>query len=231
MGILTPVCATKRHTAKNVIWCSFMAGLLAVVMCIPAMAGQPLRKCSITPQQNCGRSMPRPQCGIELTCTDQPVQLGYSDGVCFRATCPGIWGVTHRRIDQASYRRRVFTYRHYHFTGYWDLKDQGAVQSGPVPLRELFLVLPDDLIELRLADPDCNARIEIKNLGYVKKGSVCELQKWLAYQSYLDGPALRRAAESESSSNKYAHCPVPYGDSLWSRIVGLGQILNIPTCW
>ena len=34
MGIFTPVCATKRHTAKTLIWCSFMAGLLAVVLYI-----------------------------------------------------------------------------------------------------------------------------------------------------------------------------------------------------
>ena len=176
-------------------------------------------------------SAPQPRCAIELTCTDDYVQLGYSDGVCFRATCPGIWGLIHRRVDQASYRRRVFTYRHYHFRGYWDLKDEGAVQSGIAPLRELFLVLPDDLIELRLADQDCKARIEIKNLGYIKKGSVEELKKWLAYHSYLDGPALQRAAESKADTNRGCNQPLPWGHNLWSGVVGMGRFLGLPTCW
>ncbi|MEJ2719428.1 MAG: hypothetical protein P8182_20245, partial [Deltaproteobacteria bacterium] len=128
-------------------------------------AGPPLIKCS--PQPQClpgprGLSDPSPRCGIEITCTDKPVQLGYSDGVRFRATCPGVWAVLHKRVDQASFRRRIWTYRHFAFKGYWELKDRGAIESGPVPIREVFLVMPDDLIEFRLRDPDPYARVEFR---------------------------------------------------------------------
>ena len=88
----------------------------------------------------------------------------------------------HRRADQASFRRRDFTYRHYAFKGIWQLKDQGAIESGPAACRELFLVLPEDLIEFKLRDPDCNTAIEIRSLGYIKTGTVEELKKWLAYK-------------------------------------------------
>lgn len=163
-------------------------------------AGPPLQKCYST--QQAPRCAPpsnkdQPECGIEITCTDGPVQLGYTQGVCFRATCPGIWAVIHRRIDQKSFRERFLTYRHYSFAGYWKLKDAGIIGSGPVDLRELFLVLPEDLIEFRLAGPDCNARVELRNLGYLKKGSVCELQRWLADHAYFAGPAL--AAQQEAA--------------------------------
>lgn len=146
----------------------------------------------------CGpqRGESQPRCAIELTCLDKPVQIGYSDGVCFRASCPGVWAVLHKRVDQASFRRRIWTYRHYTFKGYWELKDQGAVLSGPVQLRELFLVMPDDLIEFRLRDCDKFARVELRNLGYVKRGDPCELKKWLAMQSYRNGPALIQAARN-----------------------------------
>jgi hypothetical protein len=127
-----------------------------------------------------------PECGIEMTCTPGPIQLGNSSGVCFRATCPGVWGILHQRTDQNSFRRRIFAYRHYAFRGYWDLKDQGLIESGPVRQRALFLVLPDDLIEFRLLEPDPYARIEVKDLGCVKKGSVEELQNWLAYRVYIE---------------------------------------------
>ena len=116
--------------------------------------------------------------------------LGYPQGVCFRATCPGIWGLIHTRADQASFRRRFFTYRHYSFRGYWDLKDQGVIEAGAAPVRELFLVLPEDLIEFKLTDPDCYARIEIRKLGYIKTGNVRELQEWLACNSYMEKAGL-----------------------------------------
>lgn len=136
------------------------------------------------------QTLPAPECGIELTCAGQPVRLGYSGGVCFRATCPGVWGIMHERIDQASFRRRLFTYRHYSFKGYWELKDQGVIESGPMQQRALFLVLPDDLIEFKLLEPDPCAKIDVSELGYLKKGSVSELQRWLAYRVYMDnGPA------------------------------------------
>lgn len=178
--------------------------LLAIVG--TAQAGSPLQKCAIqspeTPACGPGTSSPQPECSIELTCTDKPVLLGNPQGVCFRATCPGIWGLMHTRADQASFRRRFFTYRHYAFRGYWDLKDQGVIEAGPVPVRELFLVLPEDLIEFKLTDPYCHARVEIRKLGYIKTGNMIELQKWLAYQSYIekvgvDGEIL--AADRNSS--------------------------------
>ncbi len=158
-----------------------------------AQAGPPLQKCAIQPLEtrNSGsQRQSRPECGLELTCTDKPVLLGNSQGVCFRATCPGIWGLIHTRADQASFRRRFFTYRHYAFRGYWDLKDQGVIETGAAPIRELFLVLPEDLIEFKLNDADCYARIEIRKLGYIKTGNLCELQEWLAYNSYLEKAGL-----------------------------------------
>lgn len=139
-------------------------------------------------QPSCGPSpTPRaPQCGIEMTCAGGPIQLGYSSGVCFRASCPGVWGILHERIDQASFRRRLISYRHYTFRGYWGLKDQGVIESGFGRQRALFLVLTEDLIEFRLLDPDPMAAIEVRELGYVKKGALDELQRWLAYRVYME---------------------------------------------
>jgi hypothetical protein len=42
------------------------------------------------------------------------------------------------------------------------------------------------LIEFKLLEPDCFTRIDVKNIGFVKKGSICELQEWLAYNSYME---------------------------------------------
>lgn len=194
-----------------------------------SMAGSPLTKCTIQgqPQGSSPRLPdPKPECGIEITCTDQPVQIGYSDGVCFRATCPGIWALTHKRVDQASFRRRIWTYRHFAFKGYWELKDQGAIQSGPVELREMFLVLPDDLIELRLRDPDKFARVEIRNLGYVKRGDICELQKWLAQESYMEGPALIQAARNRANqeNGQNANMPAWARSGMWLSNLGGGAL-------
>ncbi len=137
-----------------------------------------------------------PECCIELTCTNGPIQLGHCSGVCFRASCPGVWGIIHERMDQASFRRRLFTYRHYTFKGYWELKDQGVIEAGLRKQRELFLVMPDDLIEFRLLDPDPCAKIELRELGYIKKGCVEELQRWLAYWVYME-----KAEQNYSGSN------------------------------
>jgi hypothetical protein len=138
-----------------------------------------------TIEANAGQPFPL-QNSIEITCTDKPVQLGFSGGVIFRATCPGIWAITHQRIDESSFRRRFFSYRHYTFKGYWEIKDQGMIESIQNPTRELFMVLPEDLIEFKLLEPDCFTRIDVKNIGFVKKGSICELQEWLAYNSYME---------------------------------------------
>lgn len=174
-----------------------------------------------------------PTCGIELTCTDKPVQLGYSDGVCFRATCPGVWALMHKRIDQASFRRRYFSYRHYAFTGIWELKGRGNVESGPAAFRELFLVMPDDLIEFKLKDPDPNALVEITNLGYIKRGSVEEMKRWLAYNIYLEKPIFQTPESEGASSRAESGLPYPRAlcgmtNNLLSQIYSLGRCLGIP---
>lgn len=129
-----------------------------------------------------------PQCGVEMTCSDTIFQLGNSAGVCLRADCAGIIAILHKRNDEASFRRRFFSYRHYGYEGRYILKDQGIVQSGPVRLRELFLVLPGDLIEFKLEGQDCLAGIEVQNLGYVRKGNLCDLQRWLAEKTFMEMP-------------------------------------------
>jgi len=209
---------------------------ILLIVASTALAAEPLQKCFIPgTQPQCGGDRggsQGPSCGIELTCTDKPIQLGYSDGVCFRSTCPGIWALVHKRADQASFRNRYFTYRHYAFKGTWELKDQGAIESVNTPFRELFLVLPDDLIELKLRDPDMNAAIEVTNLGYIKKGSVEELKKWLAYNVYLERPVFR-SAESETQRNRNfgPWSPgSPYGsaDLILSPVSFVGRLLGLP---
>lgn len=225
---------------RTIVITGFML-ILTAYMTTGAMAQPPLTKCSIQPQiPNCatGRSHPTPRCGIEMTCTDRPVQLGYSDGVCFRASCPGIWALLHKRVDQASFRFRTWTYRHYTFKGYWQLKDQGALRSGPVELRALFLVLPDDLIEFRLQDPDKYARVELRNLGYVKRGDLCELKKWLALQAYREGPALIQTAmdrnKAECDRARRPPCGpmpgscLPFGKALFGNVLTKCRYLGLP---
>lgn len=187
---------------KNVTFSCILVTIVLIGILAPAGAmGGPLQKCTVSGFPSGCSSVPAagrgPTCGIELTCIDKPVQLGYSEGVCFRATCPGIWALLHKRADQASFRRRYFAYRHYAFHGTWVLKNQGVIESGPAAFRELFLVLPEDLIEFKLRDSDANAAIEITNLGYIKRGTVEDLKKWLAYNTYLERPIFRNA-ESQS---------------------------------
>lgn len=130
---------------------------------------------------------PRPVCGLELTCAGLPAQLAYSQGICFRAHCPGVWGLLHERLDQTSFRRRLIRYRHYAFRGTWELKDEGVIESSTSRQRALFLVLPGDLLEFSLLEPDPCARVVLQELGYVKKGTVTDLQNWLAYRIYQEG--------------------------------------------
>jgi len=199
-------------------------------------SGQALQKCSIPmgagqSSQQCLTS--QPSCGLEITCIDRPVQLGYNNGVCFRATCPGVWAVIHKRVDQASFRRRFIVYKHYSFSGNWNLKDQGVVEAGANTMRELFLVLPDDLIQFELRDPDCNAAIEVRNLGYIKKGTPDELKHWLAYNVYLERP---EQLEPVSGPGKMHHvsgsCPNPLerlANEMLSRIFSLGRSIGLAT--
>ena len=103
-----------------------------------------LVKCGVKPVSYCKPTRSaQPRCAIELTCTDKFVKLGNPDGVCFRPTCPGVWALIHRSTNQNSFRRKFITYRHYTFVGYWQLKDQGVLESSTLPTRELFLVLSD----------------------------------------------------------------------------------------
>ncbi len=201
-----------------------------------AQADPPLQKCAIQPSETPRTENQRssqPECGLELTCTDKPVILGYPQGVCFRATCPGIWGLIHTRVDQASFRRRFFTYRHYSFKGTWTLKDQGMIEAGAVPVRELFLVLPEDVIEFKLSDQDCYAKVEIRKLGYIKTGNLQELQEWLAYHSYIEKAGSDNeipAADRRVSPN----CPP---GNCWldqtcistvGRLFSLGRFIGLP---
>jgi hypothetical protein len=213
-----------------------LAAVLLLGFVWPIQAGPPLQKCAIQPSGTPGaerQSSSRPECGLELTCTDMPVLLGYPDGVCFRATCPGIWGLIHSRADQASFRRRFFNYRHFTFKGHWELKDQGIIEAGPVPLRELFLVLPEDLIEFKLTDPDCRAKIEIRKLGYIKTGNLQELQEWLAYYSYLE----KAGFNNEISTVEPREAPNCYPGHSWlgqtcnsivGRLFSAGRFIGIP---
>ena len=194
----------------------FLGGAMADVY-----AEYPLIKCRAKPVTHCQPiQSDQPRCAIELTCTDKFVKLGNPDGVCFRPTCPGVWALIHRSTDQNSFRRKFITYRHYTFVGYWQLKDRGVLESGALPTRELFLVLPDDLIELKMTLPDCNARIEVKNLGYIKKGTLSELRKWLAYQSYL--------ARADSQAPAPRSCdptpPCAKGIADWRQIGSLSRL-------
>ena len=145
----------------------------------------------------------------------------------------------HKRVDQASFRRRIWTYRHFTFKGYWELKDQGAIQSGPVEIREVFLVAPDDLIEFRLRDPDPYARVEFRNIGYLKRGDLCELKKWVAWQSFREGPALIQAArdrwqrESKTAGgtaacNRPVRTPFNLGDGFLGGLVSTCRNLGLP---
>jgi len=219
-----------------VSFCLACSVLLAMMGVSAVIAGEPLQKCSIAgPPQPCpGRvtTTGGPSCGIDMTCTDGPLQLGYSDGICFRATCPGIWALVHKRVDQASFRRRFITYRHYRFVGYWELKDQGVIESGPISLRELFVVMPDDLIEFKLRDPDCNAAIEVRNLGYIKRGSPKELERWLAYHVYLERPEpVQSAARAQNGGAYSGSCAGGWENSangMLSRLLSLGRCIGLP---
>jgi hypothetical protein len=225
----------SRTVPKSLLEIAVVAvGLIGLIMILPAIAGPPLVRCSLGPPR-CGPPMPAPRsrCGIELTCTDKPVQLGFSEGVCFRATCSGVWALIHKRADQASFRRRIFAYRHYRFEGCWELKDQGVIESGPIPIRELFLVFPDDLIEFRLKEPDPYAIVQIKNLGYIKKGNIAELNQWLAYETFMQGPGLQ-SVQATLDRNIRPRVPVcvpssPHwlGSGIFSRILSMGRSVGL----
>ncbi|MFC1833189.1 hypothetical protein ACFL2Q_00470 [Thermodesulfobacteriota bacterium] len=157
----------------------------------------------------CSQRESRPCCSVELSCSDKPIFLGYPAGVCFRATCSGIWGLRHARLDQKSLCPKTFTYRHYRFRGDWQLEDQGTIQSDTSPRRELFLVLPGDLVEFKLPRPDRNVGIEVANMGYVKKGSVAELRQWLAKRTYMEYSGLVEVQRERFKQRQRQHRSMP----------------------
>ena len=232
-AVLKQMQELKMSRLYNImIICFLLVGLVRT-----GEAGPPLQKCAVPGSERTCNTQPTsapPSCGIELTCTDKPALLGYSQGVCFRATCAGVWALLHTRLDQASFRRRLFSYRHYQFRRDWELKDQGTIEAGPATVRELFLVLPEDLIELKLADPDPYAKIEVKNLGYIKKGSVAELQQWLAYQTYIENLEANREQRSESphqAATDPRSMPNWCGpQGVLSGVLSLGRTLGLPLC-
>ncbi len=173
----------------------------------------------------------RPECALDITCSDQLVRLGFLAGVCLHADCPGVVAVLHQRSDEASFRRRFFSYRHFAFEGQFVLKDRGVLESGPVRARELFLVLPGDVIEFKIDGDDCLARIDIKNLGYIKKGSLSELQRWLAEQTFMGRPmrAAQSDARSASIGSEQAACQVRDAVSLFNQtgiLEGLARLVR-----
>lgn len=181
----------------------------------------------------------RPECALEISCLDETVQLGYAGGVCLRASCPGIVAILHRRADEASFRRRFFTYRHFSFNGSWEQKDQGMIEASQARLRELFLVLPGDVIEFRMADSDCNARIDLRNLGYIKKGDICELQRWLEYNRFMEMSNISEKNRTQSSQNASqrsgtAPCvtenpfPEMVGAGIFDQMLQFGRVFGLP---
>ena len=187
----------SRFLAVSIV-CLVLIGLART-----SQAGPPWQNCAISSREFPLPAEPTstgPDCAMELTCTDRPVLLGHSRGMCFRASCSGVWALLHTRLDQGTFGRKFFSYRHYQFREGWDLKDQGSIEAGAVTVRELFLVLAGDLIELKLAEPDPHTRIEVRNLGYVMKGTVAELQQWLAYQTYWENFDVQRRQQQQSSN-------------------------------
>ena len=213
-----------------------IASLVVIGLAAAGQAEPPFQNCAIPSREtarNTERATTCPECATELTCTDRPVLLGHSGGICFRATCPGVWALLHTRLDQASFDRRLFSYRHFQFREGWELKDQGTIEAGPAPVRELFLVLAGDLIELKLVEPEPKTRIEVRNLGYVKKGSVAELQQWLAYHAYWENSESQRRQRQQASGQAKADQAEPSTDcgspeQLLSRIMAVGRSLGFP---
>uniref|UniRef100_A0A7C4EWS7 Uncharacterized protein n=1 Tax=Desulfomonile tiedjei TaxID=2358 RepID=A0A7C4EWS7_9BACT len=219
---------------KRFVYFLFMAMLLAAALSFidvscadEAMSGR--RQCPESARS-------KPECALDITCLDQPVRLGNRAGVCLRADCAGVVAVLHQRSDEASFRRRFFSYRHFAFEGQFVLKDRGVLESGPVRARELFFVLPGDVIEFKIDGEDCLAKIDIQSLGYVKKGSLCELQRWLAEKTFMEMPNRDSRAGTPSASMGAAAqeaCQVPGAISLFNEtgifdgLAGLFKRLNV----
>ena len=82
---------------------------------------------------------------------------------------------------------------------------------------------------MKLQDPDCNAAIEVKNLGYIKKGSVEELNRWLAYNVYLERPEKIDSRGNQSVGTSL--CPDAFDQWTGSAVSGLvywGRRLGLP---
>jgi hypothetical protein len=142
-----------------------------------------------------------------------------------------VWAMRHTGMDQTSFSRRTFSYKHYQFSGKWELRDQGTIEAGAA-VRELFLVFPGDLIEFRLTEPDPCAKIEIKGLGYIVKGTSAEIQRWFACHAYmekLEAHDRRRLESGNREATAPESCPIPcpppqaWGRGILSPLSIIGQ--------
>jgi hypothetical protein len=80
--------------------------------------------------------------------------------------------------------------------------------------------------------------VEIRKLGYIKTGNLCELQKWLAYHSYLEKAGLN--AEAPANDRRASpSCPAGNGwldqvsSSAVGRVFSVGRTIGLPLgpCW
>jgi len=94
-------------------------------------------------------------------------------------------------------------------------------------------VLPEDLIEFKLTDPDCHAKAEIRKLGYIKTGNLRELQEWLAYYRYLEKAGWDNGVYAEDGRDSLNCSP----GSSWldrtcistvDRLFSLGGFIGLP---
>ncbi len=208
--------ASGASLVTRVVCFSFLAMLLmASPSLIDLSCADEATHCRQRPES----SRAAPECALDITCLDQPVRLGNRAGACLRADCPGVVAVLHQRSDEASFRRRFFSYRHFAFEGQYVLKDRGVLESGPVRARELFFVLPGDVIEFKIDGEDCLAKIDVQSLGYLKKGSLCELQHWLAEKTFMEMPnrdALPGTRSASTASSAQGACQIPGAISVFN---------------
>ncbi len=129
----------------------------------PSLRSAPLKKPEIRAWT---AAVAQPECGLELTCTDSRCCWAILMGCVFGATCPGIWGLIHTRADQASFRRRFFTFRHFRFQWAVGIERSGVIQAGSFPCSRTvrwFRLGPHRVQACPI--PIVNTKIEIRKLG------------------------------------------------------------------
>lgn len=230
LGVVNVLGAQSQKSVIQLI-CLTLCVLGLLFFTSPCLAGEIVHS-----PRSSGSTQAMPECALDITCMDQAVRLGNLSGVCLRADCPGVFAVLHQRTDEVSFRRRFLSYRHFAFEGRYVLKDQGTMESGPVRSRELFFVLPGDVIEFRIDGSDCLAKIDLRNLGYVKKGPLCELQHWLAEKTFMEIPNGNQPGATEASTMEHQvrrPCQLPDslssydGTTIFYGLVGALKRLNL----